>query len=281
MRRFPLILAATLLAAHPAAARVCDYRLSGFIGGKGPDEAAGTAPVATGGAVEAVKGFYSLSNTATGATLLSQGGGAGGLVAGAGKGLGTAAGVLSTPAALTAGAVLGLGVGAMEGVCFFRDERITDPATILAILDSMSDAADPAYFLLDPAGGDPEAAILYMRDDKGEPVAYDVRDLYIVNGQLKHRKWGPNRSLGRVDYVQTSGAAVPSSPGAPGTPDATAAPGAPSDAPPPADPAASDAVPGAALPAPVESLPLDAVPAVPAPAAQPPAPADAGTPARP
>ncbi|RYH04375.1 hypothetical protein EU805_03120 [Salipiger sp. IMCC34102] len=203
-------LAAGLLsiAATGAHAGMCDYRLSALVGsgGRAVANVGGAALDATGISGKAL-GYYTLTNAVTGANLLGAGGAAATsaeVIAGAGTGIGAAGAALMTPLGIAIGVVVAAGVAGSEGYCYFQDERITDYDEIMTILEGLAANADPAYFqLVDPATPLERQAIIQVGDGSNAFTSYRVEDLYIVNGDLKHRERLRDTTIGtvRLDVV--------------------------------------------------------------------------------
>lgn len=198
---------ALLLLGTPVSADVCDWRLSKLLGTAKTNVAAlaGTATAATGLAGKAL-GFYTLTHSVTGATMLgstmagSSAAGTIGMIAGSGGGAGALGAALMSPTGIVVGAIVGVGVAGTEGYCyFFQDEKVTDYAEVLFIMEGLAQNADPYHFEIDkPNDGDLRTAAIFIRGDDGVRQMYRVKDLYIVNGALIHRKWGRNTHLGNV-----------------------------------------------------------------------------------
>ncbi len=188
-------------------AGICDYRLSQFIGEPAAGAVGGAAAgTAASGAALSAAGFYTLTNAVTGATMLgstaagASAAGTVGIIGGTSGVIGTAGAILMAPATITAGAIAAVGIGGLEAVCYFQDERITDYVKVLAIMKQLAKHADPNYFAL-RGENSIDAATIDVRDADGNMVTYRVKDLYIVNGILKNRDWGPNTVIGRIDYI--------------------------------------------------------------------------------
>ena len=192
-------------------AGACDYRPSNLMGGIGT----GTA-VATGGAVAAVgtgakaAGFYTLTHAVTGATMLgSTAGGASaagtvGIMGGTAGAVGTIASVVMAPATIIAGAVLGAGVAAYEGACYFTVERVDDPEVIDGIITNLTQNSDPEFLRRVTISGDEYLMIASDHDEEMRAVEwkqYRLSKLYIEEGILKHRDLGQNTQIGRVSVV--------------------------------------------------------------------------------
>ncbi|MCU0855148.1 MAG: hypothetical protein MUF63_09645 [Rhodobacteraceae bacterium] len=198
---FLIAIAATGLSVSPAAASVCDYRPTEVLRSDGASSV--VSEVRERGA-DLAGGIFTFTNTVTGASLL--GGGTGGTalsqLGGAATAVGNgAAAVLAAPGTVVAGAVAAVGIGAYEGLCFFRDHRVTDYDDVLAVMTAIASVADPAFFRVEDVAGGNEAAMVVIGDGSGRQDAYAVRKLYIVNGVLMHREWGLNRELGDVGFA--------------------------------------------------------------------------------
>ena len=203
----------TVLVMAPATsfAAACDYRPSNLMGGVGTG-----AAVATGGAVAAVgtgakaAGFYTLTHAVTGATMLgSTAGGASaagtvGIMGGTAGAIGTIASVVMAPATIIAGAVLGVGVAAYEGACYFTVERVNDPEIIEGIITNMAQNSDPEFLRRATIAGDDYLMVAANHDEEMRAVEwkqYKLSKLYIEEGMLKHSDLGPNSKIGRVSMV--------------------------------------------------------------------------------
>ena len=190
----------------------CGYRPSNLIGGAGTGAAA-TAATATAAAGVGAKaaGFYTFTHAVTGATMLgSTAGGASaagtvGIMGGTAGAVGTIGAVLLAPVTIVAGAVIGGGTAVFEGACYFAIDRLDDPELIMAVVENLALQSDANYFeLVQEANG---AATIYVAtkvEANGkvmERTKYSVDKLYIEDGVLKHKDWGPNTQLGKVGYV--------------------------------------------------------------------------------
>ncbi|MCB1388054.1 MAG: hypothetical protein KDK12_02705 [Rhodobacteraceae bacterium] len=192
-----LVLALTATAAR---ADLCDYRLSQMVERRGSPaiEAARAANAAPGdqGPV-----LYLMVNPRTGQTSLGATG-AGtpddGFLTRTARLLGSAVAIVSSNSAIATagGAVAGAG---LEAVCFFRDERITDYDEVLAVLRVVDESMPPDLFaLIEPGESRRDAVVRLSRNDGYDMAEYAVDDLYIVNGQLRHRDWGLNDVVGDI-----------------------------------------------------------------------------------
>lgn len=187
MTPFRCLILAALLAAgsSPARASICDYRLSNLLSGVAP----ATARAAKSGtSVLKETGALTLTNVATGASLI---GSAGSSVAGA----------------LAGAAPVGIAVGAAllgsEAVCYFLDDRITEYDEVLTVMSLLAHDADPSFFaLIMPETPLKHEDFILVREADSEVMAkYMVRDLYIVNGVLKNRDRFRNTVIGNVGFV--------------------------------------------------------------------------------
>ena len=180
-----LILATLLcLAASPALADLCTYRPGEILADAGDS--------VLGEAIRSGAGF-DLSDVASGANLLSPSEG-GNRIA---EVTGVVAAAVSAPVSVVAGVI---GITAFEGVCSLRDARRSDSEAVLEVLRYMAEDADPAHFQLTGVDRSPQGAVLRLADEQGELHDYAVRDLEIVDGELRERRLGRNRVLGRVTF---------------------------------------------------------------------------------
>lgn len=198
---------ALLLLGTPASADVCNWRLSKLLGTARANVATLIEPVTSPTTLaEKALGFYTLSHSVTGATLLgttvagSSAASTIGMIAGSGGSAGALGAALMSPTGIVVGAIVGVGVAGTEGYCyFFQDEKVTDYAEVLLIMDGLAQNADPRFFEIDkPTDDTLETAAIFIRGDDGVRQMYRVKDLYIVNGALIHRKWGRNNHLGNI-----------------------------------------------------------------------------------
>ncbi|AZQ67590.1 hypothetical protein EF888_10875 [Silicimonas algicola] len=178
-----------------AEARVCDYRPSELL-----RSGVSSARDAAGAFANRAAGAFTLTNAATGASMLGSTASTLGEIGGAVGS--TAAGAVSASGA----AVAAVGLGAMEGLCYFRDERISDYGDVLQVMQAIADSADPAYFRVDDGTQRQKSAVVVIGDGSGGATEYPVRKLYIVNGVLIHRDWGLNTPLGDVGFMSPSDA---------------------------------------------------------------------------
>lgn len=191
------------------AAAVCDYRPSVNLGSAPSSAIVGAGgAAAVGGAAMKAAGFYTLVHAGSGLTMLgstlagASGAGTIGIIAGTGGVLGTVGAVLMAPATLIAGGVALVGVGGLEAGCYFQDERVTDYNAVLNMMEHFAaNHPEDRFALVRGIEGREDDAILIWNPGTGELDRYLIADLYIVNGTLMHRKWGPNRNLGQITYV--------------------------------------------------------------------------------
>ncbi|WP_323007287.1 hypothetical protein [Pseudorhodobacter sp.] len=194
----------------PVYADTCDYRPSRILGDTGSKAAIGGAlgvSSATGAAT--AMGVYTLVNAGSGLTMLGStlaGGSAAGtigIIAGTGGALGTAGAIILNPLVWVPAAIVGVGGGGFEAVCaFLVDERITEYEEVLAVMKSFAAHADTEYFRI-VTNAIP--AFISLSDGKGSWTRYDIEDLYIVDGMLINRDWGPNTNIGRVVLLNNDG----------------------------------------------------------------------------
>lgn len=169
--------------------------------------AAGGAAVGAGAAMKAA-GFYTIVNAGSGLTMLgstmagASAAGTAGIIAGTAGALGTIGAVLLAPVTIVVGGVTAVGIGGLEAACFFTDDRITDYGEILAFMRHLAQHhPEDRFQLVAGIPGREDDAIKIWNPQSEELDRYMISDLYIVNGTLMYRKWGPNRSLGYIAYV--------------------------------------------------------------------------------
>ena len=190
----------------------CGYRPSNLIGGMGAGAAAtaGTATAAAGIGAK-VAGFYTLTHAVTGATMLgSTAGGASaagtvGIMGGTAGAVGTIGAVLMAPATIIAGAIIGGGTAVFEGACYFAIDRLDDPVLINAVLQNLALHSNVDYFeLVEDLAGNASIYVATEVEANGKVMKrtkYSTEKLYIEEGVLKHKDWGPNTQIGKVGYV--------------------------------------------------------------------------------
>ena len=203
--------AALMLTGAPVFADACDYRPSRLLGEDKSKVALGAAGGlgASGAIGTGVFGMYTLVNAGSGLTMLgstmvgASGAGTVGIIAGTGGAVGAAGAVILNPFVWIPAAIVGVGGGGFEATCaFFIDERITDYADVLAVMKSFELTADPKYFILVEGAMKP---FIRLADSEGTISSYNVEDLYIVDGMLKNRDFGPNTKIGRVVLLSNEG----------------------------------------------------------------------------
>lgn len=196
------MLLATFAIAGEAHAEVCDYKPSSLVG----KTATTVGTVIAGGATAAgvglqAAGYYTLVHAGSGLTMLAStaagasAAGTVGIIAGSGGVAGTVGAILMAPATLVIGGVAIIGVGAFEGACYFQVERITDPYEVRKIIESVA-LQDEAVSIVQTEDGDAMSLRIL-----GETQTYLLRNLYIADGQLKYRDFGPNTNLGPILYT--------------------------------------------------------------------------------
>lgn len=167
--------------------------------------AGGAAVAATGIGIKAA-GFYTLTHSVTGLTMVgstvagTSGAGTVGIIAGTGGAVGTAVAFVTAPATILAAAAITAVVGGYEGACFFTDERVTDRDVIMSRVKNLAENASPELFRYDDPTRDGRFARIFVMGEDGLFAAYDVTDLYIVNGVLKNRDWFLNTTIGRMGF---------------------------------------------------------------------------------
>ena len=143
-------------------------------------------------------GFYTLVHAGSGLTKLgSTAAGASaadtvGIIAGT---VGTASAILMAPVTIFVGALTNIGVGSFEGACYFQVEPITDPYDVRRVIESVA-SQDSTVSIVSTKYGD--AMVLNI---SGEFTSYLLRNLYIADGQLMNRDFGPNKNLGPILYT--------------------------------------------------------------------------------
>ena len=185
-----------------ANAKVCDYAPSNLAG-----QAASTigAALVGGTAVAGVglqaAGVYTLVHAGSSLTMVgltaagTSAAGTVGIVAGTGGAIGATVAVLLAPVTIVAAAVTAVGVGAFEGVCYFQVERVTDINAVHAILEDVA-SRDDTIELKRFNDGD----ALVLKNSTGD-TNYLLKNLYIADGSLMHRDYGPNTNLGTVLFT--------------------------------------------------------------------------------
>jgi len=111
--------------------------------------------------------------------------------------------VLTAPITLLVAAGTVLTVGGVEAGCYFVDERITEEEEVFEILRQAALTSNEDYLKLFDVSDEEAAetgAVSRVRipDEDGVYQFYEVENLYIVNGELLHRDWFFNTSLGNI-----------------------------------------------------------------------------------
>ena len=210
----PILVAAFLAAPMSVQADLCDFRPS-LLASKAGQAAKATAGAVASVATEGVRavGVYTLENPVSGISMISTGvssaAAAGSSVAaGAGGALTTANALATAPVTIAVAGLTAVALGSYEGVCYFRQERITDYDEILYIVSNLSANSDPTMFRLIPEGTDYvtlKGRNAIAGDDKVRiaatgvgPFIFDVKNLYITDSVLMHRDAGRNTVIGNV-----------------------------------------------------------------------------------
>jgi len=194
---------ALVTSTHVAHANACDYRPSRLLGETGSKVAIGAGGAVAGTTATATAaGVYTLVNAGSGLTMLvstmagASGAGTVGIIAGTGGVVGTAGAIALNPFVWVPAAIVGVGGGGFEATCaFFVDERITEYEDVLAVMKSFAAHADSKYFKLVENTLQP---FIILADENGDETRFRVENLYIVDGILKNRDYGPNTTIGRV-----------------------------------------------------------------------------------
>lgn len=213
MKKLLGVAATTFFLSTPVAADVCDYRPSALIGGVGAG-AVGTAGAGAAAAGIGAKtvGFYTLTHSVSGATMLgstatgASAAGTVGIIGGSAGVAGTIGSILMAPATIIAGLVVGAGTAIYEGACYFSVERIEDPAALMPILENLDAQSESRHFELHKQSSTTGYILLATSFDEDGNILkrnrFDIENLYIEDGILRHRDWGPNTTIGHVGYVQ-------------------------------------------------------------------------------
>ena len=94
-----------------------------------------------------------------------------------------------------------IGLTCYKATCaLFVDERITAYDAVLKVMRDFQNHSDPRAVRLVEDNLNP---FIELHDADGTRSTYEVADLYIVDGMLRHRAWGPNRTIGRVVFLPT------------------------------------------------------------------------------
>jgi hypothetical protein len=189
-----LIAAVAIAGATQAGAAACDYTMSKLAGKtlaavKGSDAGAELQSAGYYTLVHGGSGLKILGSSTAGASIAT------GLVSGASGLLGSVGAIAMAPATLVIGGIAIVGVGSFEGYCYFQVQRITDPYEVRKIVESVAEN-DEAVSIVATDDGDAMALQI-----DGETKTYLLRNLYIADGQLKHRDFGLNTNLGPVAFT--------------------------------------------------------------------------------
>lgn len=188
---------------------VCDYRLSQLVSPTAATAAvtAGGAGASVGPATMALGGLYFFPHAAGGLMLgstLAGASGAGtiGIIGGSGFAASVLV-VLTAPITLLIAAGTTITVGGLEAGCYFVDERITEEEDVHAILRQVAVTANADYFKLFDVSNEDAARTgtvsrVRIPEKDGDYQFYEVKNLYIVNGELLHRDRFFNTSLGNI-----------------------------------------------------------------------------------
>ncbi|TYB84448.1 hypothetical protein [Oceaniovalibus sp. ACAM 378] len=111
--------------------------------------------------------------------------------------------VLTAPITLLIAAGTTITVGGLEAGCYFVDERITEEEDVHAILRQVAVTANADYFKLFDVSNEDAARTgtvsrVRIPEKDGDYQFYEVKNLYIVNGELLHRDRFFNTSLGNI-----------------------------------------------------------------------------------
>lgn len=180
-----------------ALADICNYKPSALVG----KTATSIGNVMQGDTARAglqAAGHYSLMHPESALSMVERtvtAAGAVGTIAGSGGVAGTMGAIISAPATIVVGGIALVGVGAFEGACYFKVDKLTDPYEVRKIIESVA-ASDDAIEIVSTEEGDAMALTV-----DGETRTYLLRKLYITDGVLKHRDLGPNTNLGPIVYT--------------------------------------------------------------------------------
>ncbi|MBC6437681.1 MAG: hypothetical protein GDA52_05980 [Rhodobacteraceae bacterium] len=197
------ITAGLTLATSTANASICDWRPSEFIGTKIVGTAGSMA--VTGSMAAATAATAAATAAGAGATMLEStavGAGAAGIMAGAGGVIstigGTAVAVLTSPITIAVGAVTAVGTAGLEGGCYFlHDEIVREPREVAREPRHFAQLGTEDWFRFNW----PTLSVRDREDDRWGPwQRYHLEDLYIKNGVLMNRDWGPNTRV--VNFVE-------------------------------------------------------------------------------
>lgn len=210
-RTLSLTAVISLASATSSFSGVCDYRLSRLA-----SPTAATAVVTAGGAgstigpaTMALGGLYFFPHATSGTLMLgstlagASGAGTVGVIGGSGFAASVLA-ALTAPITLLIAAGTTVTVGGLEAGCYFVDERITEEEKVREILRQVALTANEDYFRFFEVSDHEAAEVgtvsrVRIPDEDGKYQFYEVANLYIVNGELLHRDWFFNTSLGNIE----------------------------------------------------------------------------------
>ncbi len=202
---------AAIGSAAPANAGICNYRPSQAISTAAVAAAAATTAAA--GATASAAGVYTLVHATTGLTMVggtwagASAAGTAGILAGTAGALGTVVAVVTAPATIITGTATVIGLFGLEGACYFTDKRITEFKEVDAIVKNIAVTAKRSDYRYTPRLGQ-RPAFITVRDPNSKIPnfsKYNVTDLYIVNGALKHsRPWAFDKTIGLIGTISSS-----------------------------------------------------------------------------
>jgi hypothetical protein len=194
MRIAAILVAMALTCTGQAHADACDYTVSKLTR-KTATEATGGNGM-TGAGLQSA-GNYTLAHAGSGLTMLATTASAAtslGLISSTSSLLASVGSVLMAPATLIVGGIAVIGVGSLEGYCYFQVKRITDPFEVREVIESIA-ANDDAVSIVKTEEG-PAMAL----EEAGKTKTYLLRKLYIADGQLKYRTALRDTNLGPVSF---------------------------------------------------------------------------------
>ncbi len=210
LKNMYLAVGLSALLAYETQAGVCDLRLSQLVspGAASAAIVAGGAGATVGPATMAIGGLYFLPHATSGVLMLgstlpgASAAGIVGIIGGSGFAASVLA-VLTAPITLLAAAGTAVTVGGLEAGCYFVDERITDEEDVVNVLRQVAVTANEEYFKFfdvtaEEAAETGTVSRIRVPDEDGVFQFYEVANLYIVNGELMHRDWFWNTSLGNI-----------------------------------------------------------------------------------
>lgn len=200
IKLFPSFMAAMLIlvSSERAQADICSYKPSKLMGNaaRSVGAAFGSSEAAHAGLRAA--GHYSIVHPEASLRLIESTAATAGVVgsiASSSGVAGTVGAIVSAPATAVVGGIALIGIGALEGVCYFKVESLTDPYEVRKVIESVA-AQDDAVSIIQTDDGD-----AMTLTEQGETKTYLLRKLYISDGSLKHRNFGINTDLGPIVYI--------------------------------------------------------------------------------